>query len=117
MIRFRFTIDRNRFLVTRSTLRTILGQYLNTAPARLIFSYGTHGKPEVVSEHNDRALQFNVSHSGDFCLIAITRVGAVGVDIERIRWEADLMSVAVHNFSANEIPCFGILHSGFLQLF
>jgi 4'-phosphopantetheinyl transferase len=43
---------------------------------------GSRGKPFLAS-HPD--VHFSVSHSGDLAVVAITRAGAVGVDLERIR--------------------------------
>ncbi len=40
--RFRFPRDRDRFIVSRGTLRTLLGRYLNTSPDRIQFICFTH---------------------------------------------------------------------------
>lgn len=76
--RFRFDRDRAHFSVCRGTLRRLLGEALSLAPERIEFSYGAHGKPETAG------INFNVSHSGGFALIAISKRRVVGVDIERM---------------------------------
>jgi 4'-phosphopantetheinyl transferase len=49
-------------------------------------------------------LQFNLSHSGDWALCAVTTAGEVGVDIERVRLrsQAYRLKVARRFFSAHE---------------
>lgn len=78
--RFYFSKHKRRFTTARAMLRIILARYLNTAPERLKFTYGNHGKPAVT---NLQKLQFNISHSGDTALIAVGKIYPLGVDIER----------------------------------
>jgi 4'-phosphopantetheinyl transferase len=70
---------RRRFTVCRGRLRMLLASILDTSPQRIDFEYGSLGKPYVVS---DIDLQFNVSHSQDWALMAFTKGSPVGVDIE-----------------------------------
>ncbi len=76
--RFHFDRDRRRFVNCRAKVRTTLGRYLNTDPARIEFRYNEFGKPSA------EGIFFNVSHSHDLALLAISRTREVGVDIERI---------------------------------
>jgi 4'-phosphopantetheinyl transferase len=78
--RFRFDLHRNRFIACRGTLRERLAEKLNIAPSAGQFVYGPHGKPGLSSHE----LQFNVSHSHDMAMIAISESTEVGCDIERI---------------------------------
>jgi 4'-phosphopantetheinyl transferase len=100
--RYRFTRDRGRFVAARAFLRRTLAGYLSTAPARLAFSYGRFGRPELVPSPGDETVSFNLSHSGDMALLAITCERRVGIDIERLEHRADLPAVAAHFFSARE---------------
>jgi 4'-phosphopantetheinyl transferase len=70
--------DRERWVVARAALRTVLARELAIAPAELRFALGPHGKPELPGA----ALRFNLSHSGDRAVIAVAGV-EVGVDVER----------------------------------
>lgn len=72
----------SRYLQSRSAIRFILASYLQESPADLIFKYGPHGKPTLA--HCD-GLEFNVSHSQEFIVIAISKNIKVGVDIEYVR--------------------------------
>jgi 4'-phosphopantetheinyl transferase len=70
----------NRWTVARGYLRQILSKYLDLTPAEIVFSYGQQGKPAV----EDNSLQFNLSHSGDRAVYAISAKYPVGIDLEFI---------------------------------
>ena len=99
--RYLFEKDRKRFILRRSLLREILSRYLNTEPARLRFAYGPHGKPALAFPCQDD-FQFNLSHSEGLAVYAVTRVGAVGVDIERVRVIREAEQIAARYFSPQE---------------
>ena len=83
--RLRCSQARSAFVQTRVALRTLLGHYLDLAPGAVALSSGAWGKPQLDAQMGQ--LQFNVSHSGQLALIALSRA-AVGVDLE---WQqADL---------------------------
>jgi len=90
--------DANRFILSRGLQRRILASYLETEPGTLEFSRNENGKPFL--EGSD--LQFNVSHSHDRLLIAITAGRAVGVDIEFRRDGVTMDSIAERWFSPSE---------------
>lgn len=96
---FRSASARTQFIVTRSALRSILSTYLDVSPLRLEFTHGPQGKPAL--EHY-RWLHFNVTHSHDVALIAVTRRGEVGVDVERLRPFANDLGMAERYFSPRE---------------
>jgi 4'-phosphopantetheinyl transferase len=78
--RFRFEVDRRRFVVCRGLLRQILSQWVAERPAQIHFAVNSYGKPFLP----DWRVAFNVSHSGGRALIAVTSGRELGVDIERI---------------------------------
>jgi hypothetical protein len=43
-------------------------------------------------------IDFSISHSGDFALVAVARSARVGVDVERIRSCTDVLAIATHAF-------------------
>lgn len=69
-----------RYVVTRSLVRAVLSDRLSLSPREIRVKRTDTGKP-VLTE----GLHFNVSHSGDLILMAISDDRAVGVDIERKR--------------------------------
>jgi 4'-phosphopantetheinyl transferase len=101
--RFHFERDRVRFIVARSALRRILNRYLNISPAEIGFSYNQYGKPVLSAEAGEPRLRFNVSHSHECALYAITRDGEVGVDIEFVREDFASLEIAERFFSPREI--------------
>ena len=101
--RFRFNVDRERFLNARASLRMTLGRYLETAPHALQFGFGAHGKPALGAAQNNLDLRFNLSHSHEFALIAITLGREIGVDIEYMRADFAGDEIAARFFSQNEI--------------
>jgi 4'-phosphopantetheinyl transferase len=54
-------------------------------PRELQFSYGPYEKPLLVAQQDGHTLQFNVSHSQELGLCAVSLGRAVGVDLEKIR--------------------------------
>lgn len=73
-------IHGNRWIVARGYLRQILSQYLNLAPAAVVFTYGAQGKPAV----DGNQLQFNLSHSGDRAIYGMSANVPIGIDLEYI---------------------------------
>jgi 4'-phosphopantetheinyl transferase len=100
--RLRFERDRRRFVIARGTLRDLLGRQLGADPRELRFVYNAFGKPELSPDFGSR-LRFNVSHSADRALIAITTDRNVGVDLECIRADFDYTEISRSCFSAEEL--------------
>jgi 4'-phosphopantetheinyl transferase len=98
--RFHFERDRRRFVVTRGILRTLLGGCLAVAPDAIAFGYGKNGKPFVASENT--SIHFNVSHSHERALYAISRSHALGVDIEYLNRDVDCNGLARRFFTRCE---------------
>jgi 4'-phosphopantetheinyl transferase len=72
--------DRQRFVLGRSALRTLLGAATGRPPHLLRLGTGPRRKPLLL---DDPALHFNVAHAGDWVLIALGRY-PVGVDVETL---------------------------------
>lgn len=58
------------------------------------FSKDQMGKPHAFTEHSDCLPEVSVSHSGCWVGAAVSRIGAVGIDIERIRPGRDVRGLA-----------------------
>jgi 4'-phosphopantetheinyl transferase len=107
--RLRSSRDRRRYATARGLLRLALARYVGASPRGLAFSYGSAGKPSLLDRGGDpgaRAsgshLHFNLSHSDDLLLIAISRRGPVGVDVERVRPIAHIEEIARRWLSREE---------------
>jgi 4'-phosphopantetheinyl transferase len=97
----RFALDapRRRFVATRAALRTILGRRLRVAPQDVPIVYVGNGKPDLPSGE----VQFNVAHSGELALVAVTTWCAVGVDVELVRPVIQRDEIARRYFAPVEI--------------
>lgn len=99
--RFHFQRDKTHFIVAHGLLRLILSHYIGEEPGQLRFEYSQHGKP-FLSRGNADQLRFNLSHSHDLALLAITLDCEIGVDIERIRADIAIKEIAEIFFSPRE---------------
>jgi len=102
--------DGRRWAASRGILRALLGAYLDADPHALGFAEGPHGKPRLATpapaaaaggsmrgggESTDAArLRFNLSHSGDVALYAVTTDREVGVDVELPRRPVEHVAIA-----------------------
>lgn len=86
---FRFRQHQSRFIAGRGLLRAIVSRYLQVEPARVEFKYNLHGKPELTRPFDGSGIHFNLAHSEDLALLAVTKIGPVGIDVERIRVNRD----------------------------
>jgi len=101
--RYKFEYHRGRFIAARAFLRRTLAEHLSVSPREIAFDYGPFGKPELSRRRPADMLEFNLSHSGDMAILAVTRGPAVGVDLERILHVPELQPIAARFFSAHEI--------------
>lgn len=90
--------DRHRFVLTRCWLRRLLGVYLSRDPRGLRFEVSPHGKPFLAGF----PVLFNLSHSGDWALLAFCRDRPLGLDVEAHR-SLSVLSLARRFFQASEV--------------
>ena len=106
--RFHFVRDRNRYILRRGILRQILSSYLGCAAAEISFTYSSAGKPQLATAaHLAGRFRFNLSHTADAALYAITLEREIGVDIELTRREIEWREIAASLFAPGEIA---VLH-------
>ena len=105
--RFYFEQHRRAFIVGRGFLRDVLGRYLKSKPEALEFSYGEYGKPAL--NGLETRLRFNMSHSHNVGLLAITEDNHLGVDVEHIRADFATEDIARRFFSRCEVDVFNTL--------
>jgi 4'-phosphopantetheinyl transferase len=104
--KFKFDQHRNRFIAGRGLLREILGRYLQISPGKLDFNYSENGKPAFAPGFPSAGIHFNLAHSDDLALIAITRIGPVGVDVECVRPIKNVDELVARFFSPRENKAF-----------
>lgn len=102
--RIRAEPARRRWIAARAALRTILARHLDANPDDVPLRLGPHGKPEL--DLDPAPLHFNLSHSGDLAVIALSAEREVGIDVERIvpdRRFAELARIGLAQESAEAV--------------
>ncbi len=98
--RFHFEKDKNNYIISHGILRKILSLLLSVKPSEINFGTNEYGKPFVQNPSN---VQFNISHSKEKLLLAVSREVPVGVDIEFMNVEFASGDIAQNFFSPVEI--------------
>lgn len=98
--RFKFDRDRECYIISRGILRLLLAGYLRQEPHDFVFSYTQFGKPFLAV---DGSLRFNISHSGNMAVFGFARNEEIGVDIEKIKDDFDILELAQNFFAQKEI--------------
>lgn len=90
--------DRLRFAVTRAALRALLVERTGVPAEVLGFNLGPNGKPAL---DDYPQIRFNVTHSGQHALIAMSDLRQVGIDVQIVdptfRWRELLALVCTAN--------------------
>lgn len=105
--RFHFDKHRNRYVASRAMLRMLIAGQIGLKPAAVQFQYTKYGKPYLARGVDPPAspvadLHFNVSHSEGYAAFVLAGGRKVGVDVERIRNDFNVMDLAERFFSASE---------------
>ncbi len=96
MQRFMTPELQQKFALSRGSLRFTLGKYLHQDPGSLEFTYNDFGKPSV------KNVQFNMAHSGHYCVIALLSSGLIGIDIEQVDRQLEILDIAKRFFTKKE---------------
>lgn len=101
--RFIQDLHRRRYVNAHCALRDILSSTIGQPARSLEFANGPHGKPFLIN-HQDCA--FNLSHSGDWGVVAIghdPHIQGIGVDIEVMRNIDNLNDLACEVLTPAEV--------------
>jgi len=96
--RFVFDKDREKYSAARGILRLLLAGYMQVEPREINFTYGAQNKPYLV----DDPLFFNMAHSANLLVYAVTGSRELGVDLEMIRPLDDMDGIARRFFAPAE---------------
>ncbi len=91
---------RERYLEVRARLRLKLAEYSGQDARTIVLAKTEHGKPYLPDYPE---LNFNLSHSKDELLLAVTTGRQLGVDVETIRWRSGLSGIARKCFAESEL--------------
>lgn len=97
--RFHRELDKNRYIIYRSILKFVLAAHTKLNITDIQFGYHSNKKPYLVSHP---LLHFNISHSEDYAVIAISRKN-VGIDIEFMPDDFDFTTLLLEVFGDKEI--------------
>jgi 4'-phosphopantetheinyl transferase len=95
--RYVFEPDRRRSIVARGLLRLQLGWYLGIDPKKVPLSSGAFGKPGVSAP-----IEFNVTHSHDYVAFAFATGSRVGIDVQKIDHDRDVIDLSKRCLTAVE---------------
>lgn len=107
--RFRFDHDRHRWIAARIMLRSLLGWYTVQEPLAVRLDYTDYDKPFLPDFPH---IGFNLSHAGDYGVLAVAHERTIGVDIEYIRPHFADPAIAKHFFSAAEQAALASVSAG-----
>ena len=93
--------DRDWRGYTHQALHGLLAAYLACRPDELRLARESGGKPYLPGHRHE--IQFNLSHSRDMALVAVSRSFQVGIDIETRRTIDDPLRLARRVMSATEL--------------
>lgn len=98
--RFHFEQHRQRYMAGRGILRHVLAGYLGMVPRDVRFATGLYGKPALAG--SDTSLHFNLSHSDDLMLLAVTYAREIGVDVEFMKDNVPFETLADRYFTPED---------------
>lgn len=97
--RFHFERDRNRFLRARGFVRGKLADQLGVTPCDIEMAFQANGKPVL----RGNPVHFNLSHSQDLAVVAISPNQPVGIDVELMTCQVDPLALAPGCFVTHEV--------------
>lgn len=87
--RYSNSVYADTFLASRFALRKILSSFLNVDPRSLNLAYTKTGKPYLF----DSDVNFNLAHSKDVLAVAFARGVQIGVDVECMDRDVDVVKM------------------------
>lgn len=100
---------RREFVMGRACLRALIGGALQKAPQTVEIVPGKNGKPKT------EGLHFNLSHSQGVLLIGLALDAEIGVDVEWVGSEVEVLEIAEAICSPSELALLLQLPEGELQ--
>jgi 4'-phosphopantetheinyl transferase len=113
--RFVFERDRVRHTVAHGVLRHLLSRYCSIRPESLQFSVTAAGKPSLARSPANPAegppgnpagvtpaIHFNLTHSGGRALLGVSQGRELGIDLEQVRPNIEVLSISRNYFFGAE---------------
>jgi 4'-phosphopantetheinyl transferase len=100
--RFYFARDRRRYVIAHAAMRVLLAAYTGSDASALRFATTGRSKPVLAAPALPLPLHFNLSHSGELALLAVTTDTELGVDVEVLRPIGERDALARRFFAPDE---------------
>lgn len=100
---FRSESTRSLFVFGRSWLRSTLARELNVGPLEVPLETNQFGKPRLTPSRNPGGLEFNLSKSGNWVAMVLSRRFWVGIDVEDLDREKGILEFADQFLSDREM--------------
>ncbi|MBJ9937615.1 4'-phosphopantetheinyl transferase family protein [Acinetobacter pittii] len=108
------------FLISRVLVKTVLADKLGISPHQVNIQLHPNGKPFV---EGSKAVYFNLSHSANVIVLAVTEAGEIGIDVERLdrefewrRVDSVLASSEIEWIKQNELIDPSSVYQRFFQI-
>jgi 4'-phosphopantetheinyl transferase len=98
--KFKSDLLRKRYVEVHGRLRNILAKTLNELPEKISIKIADHGKPYLADTPE---LAFNLSHSANAMVIALSRDCQLGVDVEGCKPRTSMAALVDKCFAEEEI--------------
>lgn len=103
MQKFVFKHDQERFLLAHGLINYIFSKTLQISLDNLRFNFNENGKPKI---ENNYEIKYNISHSEEMVVIAISIIKEIGVDVEKINENVEYKQIAKAFFHPIELNTF-----------
>lgn len=100
-LKFVFPQHKVHYIITHGVLRILLGHYTQQLPQSLVFAKQTKGKP-YFADPLCADWHFNLSHSKTGAAIAVSFGEPIGIDIEWMKPNRELLGIAQRFFATSE---------------
>jgi phosphopantetheine--protein transferase-like protein len=96
--KFHFDKNRETYITCHAILRSVLAKSMNISPLEVTYGYGLNNKPSIPGN----PLYFNITHTKEAFAFAVSNDFNVGIDLERINQNTDILPVMESFFSKKE---------------
>lgn len=94
---------RRQYVQAHGGLRAVLSRYLDVNPDEVSLGHTEAGKPFVARDiRGHPAITFNLSHAHNRALIAVSKAQEVGVDLELVRSNVEVVKLSERYFAPSE---------------
>jgi 4'-phosphopantetheinyl transferase len=108
--RFHFQKHKHQYLVTRALVRSVLSLYDDAiSPENWEFKKNAYGKPYINNSSVRLPLYFNISHTENLIVLAVTLDCDLGIDVEYLPRISRIDGIVESFFSPSEILSFKAL--------